>query len=92
MKNKTCGECQWYDYHHLLCVVGGDVTPTDCACDSFTPIKLTNGDKIRQMSNEELANSFADACPPKMHKKCRGSLREECFACWSEWLESEVKE
>lgn len=70
MKNKTCGECQWYDYHHLLCVVGGDVAPTDCACDSFIPIKLTNGDKIRQMSDEELAEFFAlsfmcDTCPLK---------------------------
>jgi hypothetical protein len=52
MKNKTCGECKWYDYHHLLCVVGGDVAPTDCACDNFIPIKLTNGDKI----NTENAN------------------------------------
>lgn len=55
MKNKTCGECQWYDCHHLLCVVGGDVESTDCACDSFIGIKLTIGDKIRQSSNRELA-------------------------------------
>ena len=55
MKNKTCGECQWYDYHHLLCVVGGDVKPVDCACDSFIPIKRTNGDVIRNGSNRELA-------------------------------------
>lgn len=36
---KTCVECQWYDCQHLLCVVGGDIEPTDCACDSFIPIK-----------------------------------------------------
>lgn len=54
MTNKTCGECQWYDDQHLLCVVGGDVEPTDCACDSFIPIKFTNGDKIRQGSDKEL--------------------------------------
>jgi hypothetical protein len=60
MNNRTCGECQWYDYHHLLCVVGGDVVPTDCACDSFIPIKPTNGDKIRQMSNEELVMLLTD--------------------------------
>jgi hypothetical protein len=60
--NKTCGECQWYDYHHLLCVVGGDVATTDCACDSFIPIKHTNGDVIRQMSNEELLRVFEESC------------------------------
>jgi hypothetical protein len=53
--SKTCGECQWYDYYHLLCVVGGDVAPTDCACDSFTSKKITNGDKIRELSNEGIA-------------------------------------
>ena len=46
MNNKTCGECQWYDYQHWLCVVGGEIAPTYCACDSFIPIKPTNGDKI----------------------------------------------
>lgn len=53
---KTCGECKWYDYHHLLCIVGGEVTPSDCACDSFIPIKPTTGNKIRQMSDEELSD------------------------------------
>ena len=58
MENKTCGECQWYDYHHLLCVVGGDVKPVDCACDSFIPIKRTNGDVIRQGSNRDFSEYF----------------------------------
>lgn len=53
MSNKTCGECQWYDYHHLLCVVGGDVKPTDCVCDSFIPIKRTNGDVIRAIADNK---------------------------------------
>lgn len=61
------------------------------ACKHFKGKKITNGDLIRQMSDEELANLFAAACPPKMHKKCRGTLREECFACWFEYLASEVK-
>lgn len=66
--------------------------PNSMACKHFKGKKITNGDMLRQMSNEELANLFADACPPKMHKKCRGTLREECFACWFEWLESEVED
>jgi hypothetical protein len=76
MKNKkTCGECRWYDYHHLLCVIGGDVKPTERARDCFVSAKPTNGDKIRQMSNAELAKlivpkvMFCDGCPVKCAEK-----------------------
>ena len=86
MNNKTCGECQWYDDQHLLCVVGGDVEPTDCACDSFIPIKFTNGDKIRQMSNDELAGKFGYPCPPLPKKHCNGIDNIECTECWLNWL------
>lgn len=55
MRNKTCGECQWYDHHHLLCIIGGDVKPTERAKDCFVSAKPTNGDRIRQMSNEGIA-------------------------------------
>jgi hypothetical protein len=58
MTSKTCGECQWYDDQHLLCVVGGDVEPTDCACEEFIAKTITNGDKIRQKSNEELVDTI----------------------------------
>lgn len=54
MSKHRCGECQWYDDQHLLCVVGGDVEPTDCACESFIGIKLTNGDNIRHGGNKAL--------------------------------------
>ena len=60
MKNKTCGECQWYDHHHLLCVVGGDIKPTESAKDCFVSANPTNGDRIRQMSNEELREFLKD--------------------------------
>lgn len=66
--------------------------PNSVACKHFKGKKITNCDKIRQMSGIELANMFADACPPNIHKKCRGTIREDCFTCWLEWLESEVKE
>lgn len=56
---------------------------------------MTNGDVIRQMSNEELAKVFAnDECPPfgGNSYKCKHFT---CKECWCEWLnapaESEVK-
>ena len=65
MKNKTCGECK----HFTTC---SWVTPDIIAdnCEDFEQKFITNGDKIRQMSNEELAEFFAlsfmcDTCPLK---------------------------
>ena len=71
MKKKTCGECRhfredfkdmclWKDQHRE-------------ACADFEP--PTNGDRIRQMSNEELVCSFEETCG-------KFSNREEILA----WL------
>lgn len=54
MENKTCGECKWYDHHHLLCVIGGDIKPTERAKDCFVSANLTNGDRIRHGGNKAL--------------------------------------
>lgn len=45
--SKTCGECRIYDHFHNLCVIGGDIEPTETAKGCFEPkTQLTNGDKI----------------------------------------------
>jgi hypothetical protein len=44
--SKTCGECRIYDHFHNLCVIGGDIEPTETAKDCFEPKTLTNGGKI----------------------------------------------
>lgn len=93
-KEKTCGECKYFILDSSgFCKSnkGQEDSGNDC-CSFFKPKVITNDEYIRQMSNIELANAFADACPPNMNKKCIGSLREDCFKCWLEWLESEVKE
>lgn len=52
MKNKTCGECK----HYFSCEAAYE---GNAICDDFKAVApLTNGDKIRQMSNEELAKLF----------------------------------
>jgi ribosomal protein L29 len=60
MKNKTCGECK---YHiGTRCHLPKEtfiVMPEIEACRHFTQKpKPTNGDKIRQMSDAELAEKF----------------------------------
>ena len=52
---------------------------------------LTNGDKIRAMTDKELAKILNGGCPPG-GTKCN----ERCALCWLYWLispvESEVAE
>lgn len=50
--------------------------------------KQTNADKLRSLSNWDLAMFFGKSgeCPPS-NPKCE----HECNICWYEWLESEVE-
>ena len=64
MANKTCGECIHFDSEISMCCLHDDHFVESyyntVACDKFEPVpKPTNGDKIRAMSNEELAIEFA---------------------------------
>ena len=56
MSNKTCRECRYMLHKDTFEVCTHSMTETslfDKACEHFAP--PTNGDKIRQMSDEELA-------------------------------------
>jgi hypothetical protein len=94
MKNKTCGECKHFEVDVVAATcekklwICDDNAP---ACDEFEPKPATNGDVIRQMSNEELAQAFGFPCPPKIKKKCR-PFNEECFECWLNYLNAPAKE
>lgn len=54
----------------------------------------TNADRIRQMTDEELAEFIEGAiCPPKCYSRSIGECeKEECVPCWLKWLREEVKE
>lgn len=55
--NKTCGECKHYDMHggcnKILNTLW--IHSTNIACIKFEAKNPTNGDRIRQMSNEGIA-------------------------------------
>lgn len=90
MKTKTCGECKYYvPYSICPCVGVNNITDY---CERFEPKVITNGDKIRQMSDEELAKKFGYPCPPLYKKHCRGDNPEECAECWLNWLRQEAKD
>lgn len=53
----------------------------------------TNADRIRRMSDEELAKWFcvmnADDCPDKAHEL---HCTDKCYECWLDWLKSPVED
>lgn len=93
MENKTCGNCKRYRPSGKSCDIFlsiRDIEKNNRCCKFFDALpKMTNGDRIRQMSNKEMAVMFRTdikQCPP-------GECHDDgCIECWLEWLNSEVKE
>ena len=60
-------------------------------CLNYEPRPLTNADRIRAMSDEELSKWISDnadtLCPPK-DSYCTA----DCALCWLEWLKEEAEE
>ena len=56
----------------------------------------TNSDRIRQMTDEELAKfNVGQCCPPgvDVSEKCHdtGAVPPVCYKCWLSWLKSPVE-
>ena len=49
---------------------------------------MTRADRIRQMSDEELAMVFGEDCADR---ECP-EHRESCRKCWLDWLKQEAQE
>lgn len=56
--------------------------------DRYEP--LTNGDRIRNMTDDEMAKIINRGCPPG-GTECSGS-NGRCGLCWLDWLRSPVEE
>ncbi len=89
-RHKRCQKC----FHSIHCQLGTHgymQAVLDGGCDQYRPAKppKTNGDKIRAMSNEELAAKFSVErfCPDQM-ADCNG---RDCKQCWKHWLDKEVE-
>ncbi len=53
---------------------------------------VTNADKIRQMSDEELAEAFAMQCRGRVCKGMPSDGKNDCVDCWLDWLKQEVRD
>lgn len=68
-------------------------------CGLFKPKPLTNADRIRAMTDEEMLSFFCAVeenvgCPPDINVtgKCEELHGENCKSCWLEWLTQEVQD
>lgn len=62
--------------------------------DRYERKPTTNADRIRAMSDEELAEAFERSCPNDSGNRCcayfaKGS--NGCFNCWLDWLRQEAE-
>ena len=48
---------------------------------------MANGDKIRDMTDEELAMLLQPICPAEM---CPDTIPHDCYKCCFNWLKQEV--
>ena len=56
---------------------------------------MTNADKIRSMTDEELANMLnmhecGRDCPVGEFDKHKCYMHESCYNCWLDWLKKEA--
>lgn len=101
MKCKDCGNTRpaipgfpnhvLCDYYHLHMSNIADAN----RCEHFKPKVITNADRIRAMSDEELARLFADDncgyC--HIHDFCFAKgCQIDCENMWLDWLKAPVEE
>ena len=51
---------------------------------------ITNADRIRSMTGEELAEAFAMQCAGRVCKGIPFDGKNECVNCWLDWLKQEA--
>ena len=91
VKPKDCYGCPYNEcYAHDLLNDSPVVIPAESGLSPVMPI--TNADRIRQMSDDELATLFGDACAclyddADVCEKWGGA----CDRCWLDWLKQEAE-
>ena len=76
-----CVNCRKYED----CKNGSGLT---WPCGAYVPKIVTNADRIRAMSDEELAKAMDMVCPP--NEGCIDN--QNCVKCWLEWLRQPSEE
>lgn len=88
-----CSKCTHENYCDMAQF--GVHEPPITACFKFKKKLLTNADRVRAMSDEELASFIHDrSCAYCPMDDCDGRMnvgRDACYKRWLDWLKQEVK-
>ena len=91
MSKFICEKCQHSDTCQLYQISKRDSLKPIKSCYQFKGRKQTNADRIRAMTDEEIARVFtSDLCELLCHSPCICDF--ECESHMLDWLKQEVKE
>lgn len=95
-KKGYCRECKYADWDAdgCTCMIDGlsVYNASNYTCDQYRPAKpLTNADRIRQMTDEELADVLQGQCICCAHQ-LKGCTEKVCKDGAYKWLKQEVSE
>ena len=82
---KLCGHCRNRG-KNSRCNLYTEISNYAEKCKDFKPKKQTNADRIRSMSDEELAEWLTS-----ITDDAQSDAESKCDYQWSEWLQSEVE-
>lgn len=97
-------KCRWFSMEYVgnpgavpSCNRDAVLEVFDCSTCEENPnnAKRTNADRIRAMSDEELAAIYAVCCPNGDRLNCGKYYLHggrDCFSCWLDWLKSPVED
>ena len=58
-------------------------------CPYHEAVFYTQADRVRAMSDEELARLYAEKV--SLCYGCNASTMEDCYKCWLDWLQKEAE-
>lgn len=93
-------DCYWYREEQDMntripyCTCKNQFPLNTCEnCEDYhSRSKRTQGDRIRSMTDEDLADWFSIYCCRNKTYDAHCDTFRNCKACWADWLQEEVKE
>lgn len=80
--------------HACDCCVTAYVNDERQGPSHWKPVPVTNSERIRAMSDEELIAVFhlEDDCPPTHRTNRLCNAVDSCIECWLKWFQQPVEE
>ena len=94
MTTDKCFSCKRRKDKSLLCTICG--IGINGEREYYTRKPITNADRIRAMTDEALAEllksiRYSWTCVPRDNGNRCADFKDNCHACWLDWLKQEVE-